>query len=57
MTQTFTIFTVIIMVFDFRNTESLMNIDKWLEEALSVQESDTPYLFLVGSKMDLMVRE
>lgn len=57
MTQTFTIFTVIIMVFDFRNTESLMNIDKWLDEALSVQESDTPYLFLVGSKMDLMVRE
>lgn len=49
-------FSAIVTVFDLQNLKSLENAEQWLGEALSVHVSQIPYLFLVGSKMDLLVR-
>lgn len=43
-------------MFDFTNIQSLINCKNWLKEALYATTSNSnPFLFLVGSKSDLIV--
>ncbi|KAJ8917580.1 hypothetical protein NQ315_000063 [Exocentrus adspersus] len=45
---------VILLAFDFTNIKSLCNCRTWLNEALGVSSSLCPFIFLVGTKLDLM---
>ncbi|XP_022918382.1 ras-related protein Rab-34 [Onthophagus taurus] len=45
---------VIIVVFDFTSIATLAHCKKWLEEALDASMDMDPFLFLVGSKIDLV---
>ncbi len=49
----------IIAVFDLCEPKSLYDAERWLTDALNTLNSDqaTPYLFLVGTKKDLLVRK
>ncbi|XP_018561908.1 ras-related protein Rab-34 [Anoplophora glabripennis] len=44
----------IIVVFDYTNVESLYHCKNWLSEALTASSSLCPFIFLVGTKLDLM---
>jgi hypothetical protein len=45
------------VIFDLSAIRTLANCKKWLQDALEVSNSadDPPYIFLVGSKKDLLV--
>ncbi|KAJ8967754.1 hypothetical protein NQ314_002635, partial [Rhamnusium bicolor] len=45
---------VIVVVFDLNNMDSLSHSKTWLHEALSSSSSTCPFIFLVGSKLDLL---
>lgn len=45
---------VIILVFDLSNLSTLRNCRQWFLEAMSVSGSMLPYVFLVGTKKDLL---
>lgn len=47
----------ILVVFDFTKTETLYNCKTWLNEALTASSSLCPFIFLVGTKLDLMVNK
>ncbi|KAF7284793.1 hypothetical protein GWI33_021552 [Rhynchophorus ferrugineus] len=44
----------IVVCFDLSNYESLMHAKKWLKEALNANTNQSPFIFLVGSKKDLI---
>ncbi|KAI4460879.1 hypothetical protein MML48_5g00006103 [Holotrichia oblita] len=46
---------VIVLVFDFTNISTLSHCKKWLDEALNASGNEDPFIFLVGTKKDLVV--
>uniref|UniRef100_A0A673B5K3 Ras-related protein Rab-36 n=1 Tax=Sphaeramia orbicularis TaxID=375764 RepID=A0A673B5K3_9TELE len=48
---------VIITVFDMADIKSLDHTHQWLEEALRENDPDSCFIFLVGTKSDLLSRE
>ena len=48
------VFTVVIVVFDLNEVESLANARTWAEDAC--KNASDPLVFLVGTKKDLVVR-
>uniref|UniRef100_A0A8C1E5V6 Ras-related protein Rab-36 n=1 Tax=Cyprinus carpio carpio TaxID=630221 RepID=A0A8C1E5V6_CYPCA len=47
---------VIITVFDMADIKSLEHTQQWLKEALQENEPDSCFVFMVGTKRDLLVR-
>ncbi|KAH1009266.1 hypothetical protein HUJ04_001645 [Dendroctonus ponderosae] len=45
---------VILIVFDLSNFPSLFNCKKWFDEALGANSGSQPFVFLVGTKKDLV---
>lgn len=45
----------ILIVFDFTKIETLHHCRSWLSEVLKVSSSQCPFIFLVGTKLDMMV--
>ncbi|XP_050302278.1 ras-related protein Rab-34-like [Anthonomus grandis grandis] len=45
---------VVILAFDLTNCETLSNCKKWLLEAMNANIGTDPFVFLVGSKRDLL---
>ena len=48
---------VIITVFDMADIKSLENTQQWLKEALQENEPDSCFVFIVGTKRDLLFAE
>lgn len=48
-------FVAIIVVFDFTNISTLSHCKQWLKEALNASGNEDPFIFLVGTKKDLVV--
>lgn len=48
---------IIVIVYDMTNEESLNETPTWLENALAVNRYQRPFVFLVGTKSDLLSKE
>ncbi|XP_044271690.1 ras-related protein Rab-34-like [Tribolium madens] len=48
---------VVMLVFDLSNIKTLANCKNWLHDALEVCKENAPFVFLVGSKKDLLSEE
>jgi len=49
--------SVIVVVFDLTRPTTLMNCQKWLQDALQANEKSDPIRFLVGTKSDLLSKK
>ena len=52
----FCCFTAVLVVFDLQSLESLIHAEKWKNDACKEMEIQNPYVFLIGTKRDLVVR-
>ena len=52
----FCCFTAVLVVFDLSDLESLIHAEKWKNDACQQMEIQNPYVFLIGTKRDLVVR-
>lgn len=46
---------VLLIVFDLTRFDSLINCQKWTQEALAANHGHQPFIFLIGAKRDLLV--
>lgn len=42
-------------MFDLTHYDSLINCQKWTQEALAANHGNQPFIFLIGAKRDLLV--